>query len=108
MKTYNLSAGEPLPLYLPELYLRDLQKAIKILRDNGAIEIYLFGSLISGRISKDADIDLGVIGIQSPRFFQVYAELTASIQTHIDLIDFEKKKDFFTMLKNVNEVIRIV
>jgi predicted nucleotidyltransferase len=42
---------------IPENYQQDIIKAQKILKDEGCKTIYLFGSMVTGKIHDNSDID---------------------------------------------------
>jgi predicted nucleotidyltransferase len=47
---------------IPEIYQSDINKAIEILKTAGCTDIYLFGSLATGKSGESSDIDLAVRG----------------------------------------------
>ena len=56
---------------IPSSYREDIEKAVKILRNVGCKEIYLFGSLAEGNVREGSDIDLAIRGCPSGMFFHV-------------------------------------
>lgn len=56
---------------IPEKYHNDIDKAIKILKDEGCNEIYLFGSLVNGDFHENSDIDFAVNGLPEKKYFKV-------------------------------------
>ena len=47
---------------IPKNYKKDIEIAIKILKESGCNEVFLFGSVVHGKINKQSDIDIAVIG----------------------------------------------
>lgn len=87
---------------------KNLEKKIKsILMDSGCKECYLFGSQAKGNAKKDSDIDIGVIGLSPRQFFSVHSKLEEATQSTVDLVDFDEKPKFYTLLKNLGELKRI-
>lgn len=42
---------------LPLSYQSDIKKATKILKENGATEVFIFGSIVNGKFNENSDID---------------------------------------------------
>lgn len=76
----------------------------RVLKGAGCKAWYLFGSHATGKDTKYSDIDIGVEGVDSGRFFSVYSLLEKELDANIDLVDFDAQKDFFDMLKSIGEV----
>ena len=53
---------------LPYSYQEDIKKAIQILKDNGATEIFIFGSIAKGNINENSDIDIAIKGLNAKDF----------------------------------------
>jgi len=92
---------------IPTAFQSDIEKAIRLLNEEGCSEIYLFGSLVTGDFRAKSDIDLGVKGCPAEGFFQIFSKLNDFCEHRIDLVDFEAEEDFHNMLKDIEEVIRI-
>lgn len=60
---------------LAETHREDFEKAIRILREEGCREIYLFGSIALGEGSENSDLDFGIRGYPKERFFSIYGRL---------------------------------
>jgi len=84
----------------------DLGKAIKILKEEGCEEIYLYGSIAEDRFDEESDIDLAVKGIPSGEFFRVLGRLMLELDHPVDLVDLENDEDFSRFLKEEEELIR--
>lgn len=88
---------------LPDRYKEDIQKTVEILKKEGCKEIYLFGSLVTGKYHDKSDIDIGIKGLPSEKFFDVYAKLSYIIE----LTDFDDSKDFFEIVNRHKEIVKI-
>jgi predicted nucleotidyltransferase len=55
--------------------LNQLSKAVKILKDSGCAEVFLFGSQASGKATPFSDVDLGVKGLPAQSFFALHFDL---------------------------------
>lgn len=93
---------------LPVEYQKDIKKALKILKQNGATEIYIFGSIAKGNFSKKSDIDIAIRGVKQENFYKVASILMFEIEKEIDLIDLDDENDKFArMLIDKNILVRI-
>jgi predicted nucleotidyltransferase len=92
---------------IPLKYRQDIEKATNLLKNEGCQSIFLFGSLVTGKIHEDSDIDIGVKGLPKGKFFEVYSRLYFDIENKIDLVDFDANPDFYSMLNRIGEVVKI-
>lgn len=53
---------------LPEIYEQDIRRAVEILKGAGCTHVYLFGSLRTGKVRDESDIDLAVRGCPKGEF----------------------------------------
>lgn len=65
---------------LPVEYQNDIKKALKILKQNGATEIFIFGSIVNGKFNKDSDIDIAIRGVKQENFYKVASKLMFEIE----------------------------
>ena len=94
-------------LNIPIKYKKDLNTAIDILKKEGCTSIYLFGSLVTGNIHDNSDIDLGVKGLAKEKFLSLYSKAYFDFDTKIDLVDFDHNKDLFLLLERLCEVVEV-
>jgi predicted nucleotidyltransferase len=94
-------------LNIPVKYQKDIEMATNLLKNEGCQSIFLFGSLVTGKIRDESDIDIGIKGLPKGKFFEVYSRLYFDIENKIDLVDFDVNSDFYSMLNSVGEVIQI-
>jgi predicted nucleotidyltransferase len=94
-------------LNIPSKYLKDIETATNLLKSEGCQSVFLFGSLVSGKICEDSDIDIGIKGLPKGKFFEVYSRLYFDIENKIDLVDFDINSDFYSMLNKIGEVVQI-
>ena len=93
---------------LPASYQSDIIKAIEILKENGATEIFIFGSIANGKFNKNSDIDIAVKGISAQFFYQVASKLMFELENEVDLIDLDDKENRFSqMILNVGGLLRV-
>ena len=95
----NLRAPAPLT--------SELEKAVRVLKEEGCREIYVFGSIATRHASETSDIDIGIRDYPRERFFGIYAHLMTEMNHEFDLVDFELNAPMFALLTNLGEVQRI-
>jgi len=94
-------------LNIPIKYRQDIENAIKILKNEGCEAVFLFGSLVTGKIHDNSDIDIGIKGLSPQNFFSVYAHIDKEIKNKIDLVDFDINEEFYSLLNSIGEVVKI-
>ena len=92
---------------IPPGYREDIEKAVKILRNVGCKEIYLFGSLAEGNVKEGSDIDFAVRGCPSGMFFHVLGRLMLELEHLIDLVDLDRDDDFSRYLEKEGSLIHV-
>jgi predicted nucleotidyltransferase len=92
---------------IPENYRIDIKKAADFLKRKGCVSVFLFGSMVTGRIHEGSDIDIGIMGLPPRRFFRVYAELDDEVSNEVDLVDFDSCMDFYALLDSLGKVVKI-
>jgi predicted nucleotidyltransferase len=68
---------------IPERYRGDIKKSYDCLKKYGCKSVYLFGSLVTGKIHDDSDIDIGIKGLPPENFFLGFIHIWNSILTMI-------------------------
>ena len=94
-------------LNIPMKYQKDIEVAANLLKSEGCQSIYLFGSMVTGKIHQNSDIDIGIKGLPPEKFFQVYAKLDNNMSNEVDLIDFDENNKFYNLLNSLGEVMEI-
>jgi predicted nucleotidyltransferase len=92
---------------IPEKYREDIRKASILLKKEGCKAVYLFGSMVTGKIHQNSDIDIGITGLPAKKYFRVCADLDKAIVNKIDIVDFDLYKDFYNLLSSLGEVAEI-
>lgn len=94
-------------LNLPEDYQKDLARAVEILKAGGCREVYLFGSLVEGRLKSNSDIDLAVKGCPPGNYFPLFGELMLELDHSVDLVSLDNKGPFTDYLKNNEKLYQL-
>lgn len=93
---------------LPYLYQEDIKKATKILKENGAKEVFIFGSIANGKFNKNSDIDIAIRGLNEKDFYKVASILMFELENEFDLIDLDDKENRFSqMLLKVGGLLKV-
>lgn len=93
---------------LPNEYQEDIKKAIKILKENGAKEVYIFGSIANGKFNENSDIDIAIRGLEESEFYKVASILMFELEHEFDLIDLDDKaNDFSQMISKVGGLLKV-
>ena len=92
---------------IPKNFQDDIQKAAYLLKNEGCKDVFLFGSLVTGKFHENSDIDIGITGLNPKKFFKVYASLDRKLSNRVDLVDFDLRNDFYSLLNSLGEVVKI-
>jgi predicted nucleotidyltransferase len=94
-------------LNIPQKYRQDIDNAASLLKNEGCEAVFLFGSLVTGKISEESNIDMGIKGLPREKFLHLYSTLYFDFNNKIDLVDFDENNDFYSLLYNLGEVVQI-
>jgi predicted nucleotidyltransferase len=78
-----------------------------LLRSAGAREVYVFGSVATGKFREGSDIDLAVSGLPSASFFGTLAQLTDLLDRPVDLVDLDDVSPFTAYLRDKGLLRRV-
>lgn len=93
---------------LPDSYQEDIKKATEILKENGAKEVFVFGSIANGKFNENSDIDIAVTGLNEKDFYKVASILMFELENEFDLIDLDDKENRFSqMLLRVGGLLKV-
>ena len=92
---------------LAETFKRDIDRAVRILREEGCTEIYLFGSIATGETHAASDIDLAVRGCPSGQFFHTLGRLMMELDHAVDLVDLSSSDPFARFLEQKGDMLRV-
>lgn len=93
---------------LPNSYKQDIKKATKTLKENGAKEVYIFGSIANGKFNENSDIDIAVKGLNEKDFYRVASILMFEMENEFDLIDLDDAGNRFSqMLLKIGGLLKV-
>jgi len=76
-----------------------IRAAARVLREQGATEVYLFGSDGTGRLHGHSDIDLAVAGLPPERFFRAMGMAADLLDRPLGLVDLDDDTPFTRYLR---------
>jgi predicted nucleotidyltransferase len=92
---------------LPKAFEQDITRAVKILKEYGCSEIFVFGSATTGMVREDSDLDLAVRGCPSGEFFHLVGELLFQLDHPVDLVDLDTQDPFAEHLQKEGALVRV-
>lgn len=92
---------------IPEVFREDISRALRILKEAGCSEVFLFGSGVTGKARDGSDIDLAIRGCPSEDFFHLLGRLLLAMDHTVDLVDLDAKDAFAQYLLKEGALVRI-
>lgn len=92
---------------IPQIFEKDIRRAVEILKEEGCSEIYLFGSGVKGKIEDGSDLDLAVRGCPPGYFFRLLGRLLWELDHSVDLVNLDTQDDFAKFLQNEGLLTRL-
>jgi predicted nucleotidyltransferase len=84
---------------LPETYQKDVRRAVKILKEAGCTQVFLFGSLTARKVRDGSDIDLAIRDCPKGRFFHLLGKLLLELDHSVDLVNLDRQDAFARYLE---------
>lgn len=84
-----------------------IQEAVQILQKAGATEVYVFGSVATGHMRDDSDIDLAVRGLPPKIYFKTLSKLMDQLNREVDLLDLDEETPFTRLLVRSEKLHRV-
>lgn len=72
----------------------DIETAARILKEEGATEVYVFGSAAHGKMRPDSDIDFAIRGLPPEKFYHTASKVGRAISHLYDLVDLDEENPF--------------
>ena len=92
---------------LPEIYQKDVRRAVEILKEAGCTDVFLFGSLATGKVKDQSDIDLAIRGCPKGKFFHLLGRLLLELDYPVDLVNLDRQDAFARYLEEEGELLQI-
>jgi predicted nucleotidyltransferase len=84
-----------------------LNQGAALLAAAGAREVYIFGSVASGKSHEGSDVDLAVTGLPPECFFSTMARLENLFDRSVDLVDLDDATPFTEYLRKKGMLRRV-
>ena len=81
---------------------------VKMIKDIGGREAYLFGSAARGDATEISDIDIGVKGVPKDMFFKLNGRIMMALNRRVDLVDLDEETRFTKRLLENEVHIRVL
>lgn len=84
-----------------------IAEAAAVLRELGATEVYVFGSVATGKQRPDSDLDMAVTGIPPARYFTAASRASEAAGREVDLVDLDDETPMVRFLKGSGDLVRV-
>lgn len=81
--------------------------AANMLLSMGASQVFVFGSLVTGKLRPDSDIDLAVSGLPAKLYFSAVSRASDILGRPVDLVDLDDDTALVRHLLGSQELIRV-
>jgi predicted nucleotidyltransferase len=95
-------------IQFPKIYQKDIQHAVEILKEEGCANVFLFGSLTTGKVRDGSDIDLAIRGCPKGKFFKLLGKLLLELDHPVDLVNLDRQDAFAKYLEKEGRLLQIV
>ena len=92
---------------LSESYQSNVRRAVGLLKEVGCTDIFLFGSLATGKIGDKSDIDLAIRGCPKGEFFHLLGRLLLELDYPVDLVNLDRQDAFVHYLEKEGELLQV-
>ena len=92
---------------LSDMYQRNIDRAVEILKNAGCTDIYLFGSLATGDARSESDVDLAVRGCPKGKFFRLLGQLLFELDYPVDLVNLDSRDAFARYLERKGDLLQV-
>jgi len=92
---------------MDEDILRQIEAAARVLKEAGASEVYVFGSVADGDMDADSDIDFAERGLPPAAFFPTMSRMGNVVERPFDLIDLDEPSHFTRYLISHGKLRRV-
>lgn len=84
-----------------------IEQAARILKSEGAREVYLFGSEATGTAGDRSDVDLAVTGLPPASFYRLVGTISGLLRRPLDLVDLDDPTPFTEYLRRKGKLRRV-
>ena len=84
-----------------------MEATVRLLREMGASQVYLYGSAARGELRPDSDIDMAVSGLPARLYFSAISKASDILGRDLDLLDLDDETPWTRRLRASGELIRV-
>lgn len=92
---------------IPDEYRADIARAVEICRAEGCRDVFIFGSVATGRHRPQSDLDIGVRGCPPEYFYRLLGRLMDELTHPVDLVDLDIETQVAEFLEQEGQLVRV-
>lgn len=78
-----------------------------MLRDMGATQVFIFGSIARGNVRPDSDVDIAVTGLSPKLYFSAASKVSDIFHRPVDLLDLDDETPIVRYLLTSGDLVRV-
>ena len=92
---------------IPAEYRSDVDRAVRISKEEGCRAVYVFGSVVAGQPGPRSDLDLAVRGCAPERFYRLLGRLMDELSCPVDLVDLDVETSVAQFLEEEGQLVHV-
>lgn len=85
----------------------DVARAVQICKAEGCRDVFIFGSVATGRHRSQSDLDIAVRGCPPDRFYHLLGRLMDELTHPVDLVDLDTKIRVAEFLEQEGQLVHV-
>lgn len=92
---------------IPPEYRSDVARAVNICKAEGCRDVFIFGSVATGRYRPRSDLDIAVRGCPPDRFYHLLGRLMDELTHPVDLVDLDTEIRVAEFLEQEGQLVHV-
>ena len=92
---------------IPPEYRSDVARTVHICKAEGCRDVFIFGSVATGRYRPRSDLDIAVRGCPPERFYHLLGRLMDELTHAVDLVDLYTEIRVAEFLKQEGQLVHV-
>ena len=92
---------------IPNEFRADVARAVEICKAVGCRDVFIFGSVATGRYRPRSDLDIAVRGCPPERFYHLLGRLMDELTHAVDLVDLDTEIRVAEFLKQEGQLVHV-
>lgn len=92
---------------IPYEYRADVARAVEICKAEGCRDVFIFGSVATGRHRPQSDLDVAVRGCPPERFYRLLGRLMDELSHPVNLVDLDIEIRVAEFLEQEGQLVRV-